>query len=181
MASQIGWREERNGLVDSRLPKLLFVLMVVFAAVYFSSLYGKLPEVVASHFDAAGRANGWQPKELFLGFFIGGTVLAVVVGFAVPQLIKVVPVELLNLPNKRYWLSPERAEGSVEFLTGSFGWLGCGMYVLMLFVFNYAVQANLHPHGPPDPNTMWAAVIGFGVFALIWVIYTTFHFARTPD
>jgi uncharacterized membrane protein len=167
--------------MDSRLPKLLFVLMVAFAAVYFSSAYAKLPEVVASHFNASGRPNGWQSKQLFLGFFIGATVITVVVGFAVPRLIKIVPVELLNLPNKRYWLSPERAEGTLEFLAASFAWLGCGLYVLMLLVFNYAVRANLHPGATPDANTLWMAIGGFAAFTVIWGLRMTIHFARTPD
>ena len=167
--------------MDSRLPKLLFVLLVLFAAVYFSAYYPKLPDLVASHFNAAGRANGWQPKELFLGFFIGASVITVVVGFAVPQLIRAVPVKLVNLPNKRYWLSPERAEGTLDFLAAWFAWMGCGLYVLLLFVFNYAVQANLHPQNPPDANTMWFAIIGFGAFTLIWGIRLTMRFARTPN
>jgi len=38
--------------MDSRLPKFLFVLLAVYAAVRFSSYYPQLPDVVASHFNA---------------------------------------------------------------------------------------------------------------------------------
>jgi hypothetical protein len=167
--------------VDSRLPKLLFVVMVIFAAVYFSSVYPKLPEVVASHFNASGRANGWQSKQIFLAFFVGATVLPAILGFGVPRIVRSVPVELINLPNKRYWLSPEHAPETLEFLASAFAWFGCALYAMTLFVFNYAVQASLHPGAPPDGSTMWMAIGAFAAFTVVWGIRLAVHFGGTPD
>lgn len=167
--------------MDSRLPKLLFLLMAVFAAVYFSSMYAKLPEVVASHFDAYGNPNGWESKQVFLGFFVGATLIPVVLVFAVPAIIKAIPVDLINLPNKRYWLSAERATETLDFLTSRFAWFGCAVYGLMLFVFRYAVQSNLEPHDRPDPNSIWIALGLFATLATVWAVLLGLRFARTPD
>lgn len=166
--------------MDSRLPKLLFVLLAAFAAVYFSSIYAKLPEVVASHFDAYGNPNGWESKQVFLAFFLGVTLIPAVLVFVVPAIIKAIPVDLVNLPNKRYWLSPERSAETLDFLTSRFAWFGCAVYGLMLFVFRYAVQSNLHPHDRPDPNSIWMALGAFFGLVAIWSILIALHFARTP-
>ena len=166
--------------MDSRLPKLLFVLLAVFAAVYFFSVYAKLPYVIASHFDAYGNPNGWQSKQVFLGFFIGVTVIPTLLVFGVPRIMKALPVELINLPNKQYWLSADRATETLEFLSSRFAWFGCATYGLMLFVFNYAVQSNLHPHDRPDPNSIWMALGAFAVLVSFWSIRLVIHFARTP-
>lgn len=167
--------------MDSRLPKLLFVVLAVIAAIYFSSVYAKLPEIGASHFDAYGNPNGWQSKQAFLTFFIGVTLIPAVLVFAVPAIIKAIPADLINLPNKRYWLSPERSADTLEFLSSRFAWFGCAVYVLMLFVFNYAMQSNLHPHDRPNPNSMWAPLIAFAAFAAVWSVLLALRFTRTPD
>lgn len=167
--------------MDSRLPKLLFALLALFAAVYFSSVYAKLPEVVASHFDANGNPNGWASKQSFLVFFIGVSVIPAVLVFVVPAIIKALPVDLINLPNRRYWLSPERVDQTLEFLTSRFAWFGCAVYGLMLYVFDYAVRTNLHPEHRPDPNSMWIGLIVFAAFAAVWSVLLALHFARTPD
>ena len=167
--------------MDSRLPKLLFVTLAVFAAAYFYSVYDTLPEVVASHFDANGNPNGWSSKQAFLVFFIGVSVIPAVLVFVVPAIIKALPVDLINLPNKRYWLNPERADKTLDFLTSRFAWFGCAVYGLMLYVFDYAVRTNLHPDHRPDPKSMWIGLIVFAAFAAVWSVLFALRFARTPD
>lgn len=167
--------------MDSRVPKLLFVTLAIFAAAYFYSVYGSLPEIVASHFDANGNPNGWASKQGFLVFFIVVSAVPAVLVFVVPAIFKALPVELINLPNKRYWLSPERSAATIDFLTSHFAWFGCAVYVLMLFVFDYAVRTNLHPEHRPDPNSMWTALIVFAGFAAVWSIVLAGRFFRTPD
>ncbi len=57
--------------MDSRLPKLLFVVLAAYAAIHFSSYYSQLPDVVASHFDGRGTPNGCQTKPAFFMVFVG--------------------------------------------------------------------------------------------------------------
>src|SRR5664279_3490148 len=94
---------------------LLLVLVVAGGFVWLTS--GELPPVVASHFGPGGTANGFMGKGMYIA-----VMLAVVV--AVPalvgmsgQLVRVLPVQLVNLPNKQYWLAPERRAATIESLS----------------------------------------------------------------
>src|SRR2546427_2460509 len=139
----------------SSLPKLVFVLLAVGAAFYFSSYYSQLPEVVASHFNGRGVANGWQTKSAFFAVFVGVSVLAAVIGFGIPRMVAALPPQLINLPNKGYWLTPEQIAETMEFLNRFFAWFGCAVFTVILFTFDYAVQSNLNPNNRPDVSRMW--------------------------
>ena len=167
--------------MDSRLPKLIFVVLTLYAAVHFSSLYPQLPGVVASHFNGRGAPNGWQTKEAFFGIFVAISVLAAVIGFGMPKMIQAMPAQLVNLLNKRYWLSPEHLAETAEFLNSSFAWFACGNFLIMVFVFDYAIENNLHPEHPPSPARMWYILAGFLLFTVVWTIRMLAKFRRPPQ
>jgi uncharacterized membrane protein len=167
--------------LDSRLPKLIFVLLVVYAAIHFSSVYPQLPGVVASHFNGRGAPNGWQTKSAFFGVFVSVSVLVMLVGFGIPKIIAAVPAELINLPNKCYWLAPEHRAETTEFLNTYFAWFSCAIYLILILTFDYAIQSNLHPEHPPDPARMWYLLAGFLVFTVVWVFRMLAKFLRPPQ
>jgi len=167
--------------LDSRLPKLIFVLLALYAAVHFSSVYPQLPSVVASHFDGRGTPNSWQTKQAFFTVFVGVTVLCVLIGFGLASIIGVLPIQLINLPNKEYWLAPEHRENTLEWLKAYFGWFACGIYVVLIVAFDYAAQSNLHPYHPPSVARLWLTLAGFLTFVVVWAVRILMQFGRRPE
>lgn len=167
--------------MNSRLPKLVFVLLALYAAIHFSRDYAQLPQVVASHFNARGTPNGWQTKPAFFMVFVAVSVLAAVVGFGIPRIIAAVPARLINVPNRRYWLAPEHLAETTEFLNSYFAWFGCAIFLIMILTFDYAIQSNLHPENRPDPARMWYILAGFLAFVVVWIIRIFVKFLRTPQ
>ncbi|HVH72958.1 MAG TPA: DUF1648 domain-containing protein [Candidatus Dormibacteraeota bacterium] len=170
-----------EAFLDSRLPKTIFPLLALYAAVHFSRAYSQLPEVVASHFDGRGRATGWQTKTALLGVFVGVSVLVVVVGFVIPKIIAAIPPPFINLPNKRYWLAPEHLAETIAFLNGYFAWFACALFLMLILTFDYAIQSNLHPERPPDPAGIWYGLAGFLIFTIAWTIRLLAKFLRSPQ
>lgn len=164
--------------MDSRLPKLVFLILVLFATVHFSLLYPQLPDVVASHFNAQGAPNGWQTKTGFMATVAIITLVMVLIGFIMPLVIVRLPVQLINLPNKRFWLAPERRAQTRTFLEAYFGWFACAIYFVVLVAFNYAVQVNLHPDNPPSAIWLVASLVAIAIFAIFWSRLIFTHFSR---
>jgi uncharacterized membrane protein len=88
--------------------QIALLILVLVAVVQFTYYYPRLPEMVASHFDGEGRPNGCMPKNEFFKMFAVITALIIGIFLLLPKLIKRVPPSMINLPNKDYWLAPER-------------------------------------------------------------------------
>jgi uncharacterized membrane protein len=166
--------------VNSRLPKGLFLLAAATAGAYFRHYYPLLPNIMASHFDARGTPNGWSTKEAFFEIFAGMTVLAAVLVFGIPSIIAITPRQLINLPNKEYWLAPEQRAASMEFLRGWFAWFGCAVYAVIVVAFDYAIQTNLHAPAGANPTRIWYMLALFGAFTVAWMVRLFSRFGRVP-
>ena len=163
---------------QSRLPKSVFVLLAAAAAIHFSYLYAQLPGVVASHFDAHGVPNGWQTRTIFFAFFVGSIVISTIVCFGVPLLIASVPLALINLPHKEYWLSPERRASSLAFLSAHFAWLGCAVLLVGIFAFEFSIRANFQPDKRFDTSSLLSVLGAFFVFVMVWMARLLARFGK---
>jgi len=165
---------------DARLPKLIFAVFAVGAAIYVSTCYRELPDVVASHFNGRGEPNGWQTKPAFFGLFAAVSILIAMIGFGIPRIIASVPPQWINLRNKQYWLAPEHLAETLAFLNAYFAWFGCAVFLIMILSFHYAIQSNLHPDRRPDVSRLWYLLAGFLVFVVVWIIRMFTRFGRLP-
>jgi len=143
---------------------LVMCLLCIGQAVYY---YPMLPESVASHFGISGKPDGWSSKSSFImvPFIITGVIT--VVFLAVAFGLSKIPVSLINLPNKNYWLSPERKQASLDFFTGYFLWFGSATLVLLIDIFRQTFLVNT---GSADAlgHSVPALVVYF-VFTALWI------------
>jgi uncharacterized membrane protein len=166
---------------NTRLPKSIFFALVALGAVQLSFYAPRIPEILGSHFARGGFVNGWQTKAAFFSTELAMIVLATVVAFGIPRIIAAVPVSLINLPHKEYWLAPERRENTLAYIRVWSAWFGCGLLAFLLFVMELAFRANLHT--PPQFNnaTFVPALLAFVAFDTMLVLRLILHFARTPS
>ena len=158
----------------------IFLITEALAAAFVWQTCGQLPDPVASHFDAAGAANGYMPRVYYTRLM-----LALVVGL--PGLIVVLqslafasPKARINLPNRDYWLAPERREETVAFLRQHLARLGSMLVVLLTGMHWLVVKANAHQ--PPGLPGRWfaGAVILFVLATLVWLWALSARFRRIP-
>ncbi|HMK43535.1 MAG TPA: DUF1648 domain-containing protein [Dissulfurispiraceae bacterium] len=123
--------------------KYLFFMLVCLCLLHAAYGYLMLPETVASHFNAAGIANAWASKKLFIGIYAGAAALCSGLFGTMGALFARMPESMINLPHREYWLSPERRGETFAFLE-LYGYLfGASTLVLLLFVFHQAFRVSL--------------------------------------
>lgn len=163
-----------------RLSWLLLLMLVIAASAFTVGTYEQLPERVATHFGAGGRANGWMPRDdylLFMLAFAAGLplVVFVVVGCA-PRLAP----SLINIPNRGYWLADARRDATLAALLDSGAWLGCVTALFAAGIHWTLLEANAAT--PPQlPGTLFVAlIVAFFAAMVLWVggLYVRFRAER---
>jgi hypothetical protein len=142
-----------------RLALVVFLLLCaacVGQALYY---YPRLPAEVARHFGAAGQPDAWCGKGQFLIFHLGTIAFLAGVFLGVGLVLRKLPAGFINLPNKEYWLAPERRQQTLDYLQPRFLWLGS---LTMVFLLDAAGQTfQVHLGQAARLNHMWQ---GLGVF-----------------
>jgi uncharacterized membrane protein len=148
----------------TRAPRVLFfaiILMVIAQCVHDFAL---LPDRLASHFAASGMPNGWMTKTQFLVTY--GLVLlpALAIEFWVSHRIANKPDARLNLPNKEYWLAPERRAETFAYFERFCAWYGCAFLFVVVFAMGLAMRANFNTPPQLPTGLIVFDIAGFVIF-----------------
>jgi uncharacterized membrane protein len=160
------------------LGLLVFALLLIFAAVFVNADSAALPAMVAVHFDAAGRAEAFAPRGQYRA-------VALLLALALPVALVGIMVFAysrasdLKLPNREYWLAPQRLERTRAFLITHCLWLGSIMVALTCFVHWLVLDAN-QQRPPQLSNSLFAAGLGlFTACMAVWIATLMLKFRRS--
>jgi uncharacterized membrane protein len=150
-------------------PWMVFFLILVFAVFYLVQTTPQLPQMVASHFDIAGYPNAFMTRRAYTRFILG---FAVGLPIAIVALLTFVYAGArdFKLPNREYWLAPERLAGTRAFLIAHGVWFGSLLVTMVCYVHWLELAANRSV--PPQLSNQKVS-IGLLVFFLItaaWII-----------
>jgi uncharacterized membrane protein len=157
---------------DLRGRTLFWALVALGAGLVFATV-GALPNSIATHFDVAGRPNGWSSAAGYLAFLAGfGVALPLAVAAMVAMFARHAP-EWINLPHRELWLAePHRAEGLAR-VRAHMWWLACLLALAAIVAHLGVVRA----HASDPPRLPLAAALGIIGMVLggiaIWIV--TWH------
>jgi uncharacterized membrane protein len=164
----------------TRIPRLLFFVIVLAAIAQCVHDFPLLPDRLASHFGASGIPNGWMTKSQFFITFAVVLLPALVVEFWVSHRIANRPDAKLRLPNKEFWLAPERRAETFAYFESFFAWYGCAFLFVEVFAMGLAMRANFDtpPRLPTGPIV--SVLAGFVLYNIAAVIamYRRFSMPR---
>ncbi|NLE36999.1 MAG: DUF1648 domain-containing protein [Pirellulaceae bacterium] len=155
-------------MFGSRIGYLVLLTLVVLALVHMAVYYPSLPPQVMSHFDARGQANGSMGKNAFMAVYAGTILVTALVILLFSLFLPRLRNSMINLPNKDYWLAPERKKASAAVLSGMMVWFGNATLVLLIACFHVCFAATL---GRASPPWLFPLILGdYLTYTLAWCI-----------
>ena len=158
--------------VFSTAAKLAFILTAIAVLLCMVWWSGKLPDVVPSHFDLQGNPDDTMQKNAYMGLMYSVHILQFALfgfmAFAMPKS----PDSIFNMPNKAYWLAPERRDNTKQEMQSLL--LGHGT-LTMIFVgilFHLSSQVAIKQRATISPEFAWMLGIYLvaNVGMIIWML-----------
>jgi uncharacterized membrane protein len=155
---------------NRRIPTGLFFAIALAGIAECVHDFPLLPDRLASHFSASGIPNGWMTKSQFLITYAVMLLPALILEFWVSYSIANKPDAKLRLPNRDFWLAPERRAETVAYFDSFFAWYGCALLFVEVFAMSLAMRANFDapPRLPAGPIV--SVIAGFVLFNVAAVL-----------
>jgi len=126
-----------------RFGRVFYVIVLLICLLEIIRLWKISPEQMAAHFNIQGSPDRFVSKAEFFWFQIQTLLVMILISLPLQFLFLILPPNLINMPNRDYWLAPERRAETLERLN-SFGALLFGIILLMVqAAFEISVYANL--------------------------------------
>jgi len=162
-----------------RRMRLLLLGLVFVSLAEAARQWNSAPGRVPSHFDAAGRPNAWSSRDEFFTLQVGVTLGLAALFIGIPWLLKATPASLINLPNKSYWLAPERREETIDRLASYFDVFASATVLLLLVVFELTSLAGRG--GGLSTSFFLPVLMSYLVFSAVWTVALIRTFANVPN
>lgn len=174
----LGWVREQLAMKLSRQWIGITLLIAVGHGIW---AYTVLPERVASHWDGAGNPNGYMSRDGFVSFYLWLMVGLSTLFGGIGALVRVTPDDAVNLPNKEYWLAPERREATITTITQQMNAFTIMLNAFMIGIHQLSIMANLTPDKHLS-NGVWVLLVGFlgGTGFWVYKMITEFKVPQTP-
>jgi len=153
--------------------KVLFIFFISLILIYYIQLFcqaGSLPDKVISHYNLSGKPNGYSSRE---GFIIFQAIIGLIISlsFIIPYLIAGrLSDKNINLPNKEYWLAPERRAKTIDIQRIYFSLFGIISMIFIILLNMISFKSNTSE----NVNLGTEFFIIFGLF-VIGIFYSSWH------
>jgi hypothetical protein len=163
--------------LNKALPRL-FLLVVLLAIAQIATQIRLMPPLLATKFDYDGTPVAWMTARA-VGILEFGLLALFLVGFWVlPRTFANRPGTYWRIPNKEYWLAPERRAATIAALRGLISWMGVVVLLLFMAVSQLVFDANNRTPPRLASDALVWLLLSFLVFIVLWVWVIVRQFRR---
>ncbi len=161
------------------MAKKLVLLALLLLLAQGAAYYPRMPAVMATHFGGQGRPNGWMTVGGAIKFELAIVGLMLFAFVGLPKLLRRLDPRLINIPNKDYWLAPERRESSLDALENRMNGFGVVVLLFIGAIHQLVFAANRNPPPVLDNPLTLAAGLSFLAAMATWIVMLLRRF-RAP-
>jgi uncharacterized membrane protein len=161
-----------------KISLLVFIILLALCLAHAAYYYPLLPDRVASHFGASGKPDAWSGKGSIVKIYVIVVAFIAVLFPGIGFILRKTPTSMINLPNKDYWLSPERKQETIDVLSRQFLWFGSATLLLLLDIFHQSFRVHLGQAQTLEHPL--ASIVGYVLFTTLWSIALIAKFMRKP-
>jgi uncharacterized membrane protein len=158
---------------------LVFFALLALAVVFIDLTAADLPPRVAAHFDAAGQPNSFLSRSNYRVFML-------LLAAGVPAALVAIMTAAYSLaadfriPNRDYWLAPQRRGRTRAFLIAHGVWFGAMLVMMMCCVHWLVWKANQQQPAHLSNQALAAGSLFLLLCVGAWIGALLFAFRR-PD
>jgi hypothetical protein len=163
-----------------RLSWGVFVLAALGAIVFITRTSTALPMIVAAHFDAAGYPTAFMLRPRYEHFML---LLGIGVPVALVALLTFVYSRAtdMKLPNRDYWLAPERIGRTRDLLVAHGIWFGTLLISMVCYVHWLLLVAHRQQSVHLANDGVYGGLLFFFLITTAWILAMLRSFRRPRD
>ncbi|MBL8889223.1 MAG: DUF1648 domain-containing protein [Planctomycetaceae bacterium] len=162
-------------MANWKIPAAFLVVAMAIGIALQILYWPQLPDRMATHFDPQGNPNDWMDRASAVGLCVGLIVFLPLFFIGISVAIRWLPVSTINLPHREYWLSAERRDESLRWMTGWMIWFSVAITIFLVAINHLIFVANRDAR-PLSAVWFWAFLSAFMLTtaALIVLVYRRF-------
>jgi len=153
---------------NMRIGRAFYIVAILICAFEIVRLWNISPTQMAVHFDIQGYPDRFASKDEFFWNQIQTLLILIAVSILPQILFQFLPANLINMPNREYWLAPERRVEAVDRLSSFAATMFGVIFLAIQAGFEISAFANLQ--SPIIFNARWMLMVMVTSVTLIGLI-----------
>lgn len=161
------------------MAALAYLIYIAGAAAVWLQLHhywAVLPDPIATSFDLQGKPAGWMIVQKAFTIYIA-LLAAVSISFVAAGLLaRKMPRVFVLIPNRDYWLSPERRGETIRYMKEFYLWTGAfpALFIAGTAEFIFSANMKISPQIDPQVFPLLAGMLSLGLLVVVLAIFWRF-------
>ena len=156
-----------------RLVSLLYLVVFVGVLAWMATTRTGLPDSLPMHFGENMKPDRMAPGHQVFWMYILLTLFQAVFFVLLVFVIRWIPVTLVNIPNREYWLEGDRREASLRWLSTMLLSLGVATQLFMASLYYLTLQVGRGIKPDIYPEFLWA--MGLFLAVVLIAVFSSFR------